>query len=109
MAVPAWAGLVFSEAPSLCRRLLDDEVDGAGLELLLELARPGSEPRSPAAGVYAHNHFSEDECCSVWSLPPLQSKSPHQNTMLNAMCIEDVVYLPKAIQWNPKSNIIHKS
>ena len=109
MAVPAWAGLILLEPPCLCWRLFDDEVAGAGLELLSELARPGFEPRSPAAGVYAHNHSSTDERCSVWSLPPLQSTSSHQNTMLNAMCIEDVVYLLIAIQWNPKSNIIHKS
>ena len=50
----------------MCRRLFDDEVAGAGLELLLELARPGFEPTSPAAGVYAHNHSSTDERCSVW-------------------------------------------
>ena len=55
VAVPAWAGLVLLEPPSVCRRLFDDEVAGAGLELLLELARLGFEPRSPAAGVYAHN------------------------------------------------------
>ena len=62
---------------------------------------------NPAAGVYAHNHSSTDKPCSVWLLPPLQRASLHQNSMLNATCIEDVVYLPKAIQWNPKSNIIH--
>ena len=66
MAVPAWAGLVLLEPPSLWRRLFDDEVAGAGLELLLELARPRFEPASPAAGVYAHNHSSTDERCSVW-------------------------------------------
>ena len=65
MVVPAWAGLVLLEPPSLCRRLFDNEVAGAGLELLLELARPGFEPRSPAAGVYAHSHSSTDERCSV--------------------------------------------
>ena len=63
MAVPAWARLVLLEPPSLCRRLFDDEVAGAGLELLLELAKPGFEPRSLAAGVYAHNHSSTDERC----------------------------------------------
>ena len=63
MAVPAWAGWVLLEPPSLCRRLFDDEVAGAGLELLLELVRPGFEPRSPADGVYAHNHSSTDERC----------------------------------------------
>ena len=109
MAVPAWARLVLLEPPSLCRRLFDDGVAGAGLELLEELARTGFEPKSPAAGVYAHNHSSTNERCSVWLLPPLQRASLHQNSMLNAMCIEDVVYLPKAIQWNPKSNIIHHS
>ena len=66
MAVSAWAELVLLEPPSLCRRLFDDEVAGAGLELLLELARPGFEPTSPAAGVYADNHSSTDERCSVW-------------------------------------------
>ena len=66
VAVPAWAGLVLLEPPSLCRRLFYDEVAGAGLELLLELARPGFEPTRPAAGVYAHNHSSTDERCSVW-------------------------------------------
>ena len=66
MAVPAWAGLVLLEPPSLCRRLFDDEVAGAGLQLLLELATPRFEPTSPAAGVYAHNHSSTDERCSVW-------------------------------------------
>ena len=65
MAVPAWAGLVLLESPSLCRRLFDDEVAGAGVELLLELAKPEFEPTSPAAGVYAHNHSSTDERCSV--------------------------------------------
>ena len=50
----------------MCRRLFYDDVAGARLELLLELARPGFEPRSPAAGVYAHNHSSIDERCSVW-------------------------------------------
>ena len=63
VAVPAWAVLVLLEPPSLCRRLFDDEVAGAGLELLLELARPRFEPTSPAAGVYAHNHSSTDERC----------------------------------------------
>ena len=53
VAVPARAWLVLLEPPSLCWKLFDDEVAGAGLELLLELARPGFEPRSPAAGVYA--------------------------------------------------------
>ena len=66
MAVPARAGLVLFEPPSMCRRLFDKEVAGAGLELLLKLARPGFEPRSPTAGVYAHNHSSPDERCSVW-------------------------------------------
>ena len=66
VAVQAWAGLVMLEPPSLCRRLFDDEVAGAGLEPLLELARPGFEPTSSAAGVYAHNHSSTDERCSVW-------------------------------------------
>ena len=66
VAVPAWAGPVLLEPPSLCRRLFDDEVAGAGLEVLLELARPGLEPRRPAAGVYAHNHSSTDELSSVW-------------------------------------------
>ena len=66
MAVPAWAGLVLLEPPSLCRRLFDDEVAGAGLELLLGLARPGFERTSPTAGVYAHNHSSTDERCSAW-------------------------------------------
>ena len=65
MVVPAWAGLHLLGPPSLCRRVFDDEVAGAGLELLLELARPGFEPRSPAAGVYAHNLSSTDERCPV--------------------------------------------
>ena len=109
MAVPALAGLVLLEPPSLCWRLFNDEMAGAGLELLLELARPGFQPRSPAAGVYTQKHSSTDELCSGWLLPPLQRASLHQNSMLNAMCIGDVVYLPKAFQWNPKSDIIHKS
>ena len=66
MAVPAWAELVLLEPPSLCRWLFDDEVARAGLELLLGLAKPGFEPRSPAAGVYAHNHSSTDERCLGW-------------------------------------------
>ena len=66
VAVPAWAWLVLLEPPSLCRRLFDNEVASARLELLMELARPGFEPRSPAAGVYAHSHSSTDERCTVW-------------------------------------------
>ena len=65
VAVPAGAGLVLLEPPSLWRRLFDDEVAGAGLELLSELARPGFERRSPAAGIYPHNHSSTDEHCLV--------------------------------------------
>ena len=66
VAVPAWAGLVFLEPPSLCRRLFHDEVAGAGLELLLELARRRFEPTSPAAGVHTHDHSSTHERCSAW-------------------------------------------
>ena len=36
------------------------------VRILLKLAMPGFEPRSPAFGVYAHNHSSTHERCSVW-------------------------------------------
>ena len=77
MAVPAWAGLALLEPPSLCRRLFDNGVAGAGLELLLELARPGFEPRSPAAGGYAHNHSSTDERCRNLNHPLISCKEHH--------------------------------
>ena len=63
MAVPAWAGLVLLEPPSLCRRLFDDEVAGAGLERLLELARPRLQSESKVLGnsVRFSGHSAEGE------------------------------------------------
>ena len=55
MAVPAWAGLVLLEPPSLCWRLFDDEVASAGLVAIVgvgkamvrtkELCRPILRPQ----------------------------------------------------------------
>ena len=85
----------------------------------IQALKIGNQMRSPAAlGFFSNKAYRGPVCCGypllglvavTLTTPPLQRASLHQNSMLNAKCIEDEVYLPKAIQWNPKSNIIHNS